>query len=314
MDFITVDFETPNRKNNSLCAMGITFVKHGEVVFSRMVLVNPNAPFSQMNVDLHGISEETVKNAPTFPAVWSEYERYFRHYPVVMHNCSFDTGVLAKDAKRWGINLPPMDVYCTMRLYQHNFPEYGHFSLDALSERFGVSLSHHQCDSDSLATAKLMLRLLDDENTCIFSSSAYCYVPKDNDETERPVKEQISAHRTAIFMQGGSGDTVTPSLDYSNEPIQFPYRVFAITGQIEGYSRKEITDRIQGKGGTVVSNVSRRVHFLVVGAEDREVVGADGKSRKIMEAERLISERHYIHIIEASRLLAALADENAPSC
>lgn len=167
MDFIAVDFETPNRKNDSTCAMGITFVKNSQIVFNDCVLVNPQADFDSYNIKIHGIRMEDVQNKPSFNDVWPQYEKYFKHYPVVMHNADFDTAVLYKIAHRYGIALPKMDFYCTKQLYKENY----HFEkcgLKELCERFSLELKHHNPASDSLCTAKLMLRLLEDENASIY--------------------------------------------------------------------------------------------------------------------------------------------------
>ena len=84
MDFIAVDFETPNRKNDSICSMGITLVKNTQVVWSRSTLVNPRAVFDDRNIGVHGITRQMVKESPTFAQIWQEYGRYFRHYSVVI--------------------------------------------------------------------------------------------------------------------------------------------------------------------------------------------------------------------------------------
>ena len=146
MDFIAVDFETPNRKNDSICSMGITLVKNTQVVWSRSTLVNPHAVFDDRNIGVHGITRQMVKESPTFAQIWQEYGRYFRHYSVVMHNAGFDASVLKKAAKRDGVSLPPMDIYCTMRLCEENYG-FEHLSLSSICDHFGFC--HHHDDGHS---------------------------------------------------------------------------------------------------------------------------------------------------------------------
>ncbi|MEG1884460.1 MAG: exonuclease domain-containing protein [Clostridia bacterium] len=309
MDFISVDFETPNRKNNAICAMGITFVKDKQVVFNRLVYVKPTVPFDKFNTKLHGISADTVATAPDFLAVWNEYRSYFNHYPVVMHNCSFDTSVLYKEAKRFHIDLPPLDVYCTYRLYKSNYPEYEKHSLNALASRFDIELNHHCCGSDSLAAAKLMMRLLDDESTCIFSSNAVCYNPKDQpcEQDEEPLEElNNERNKQYAYLKGGTGEFTQPICNYNDESIEFYANHFCFTGSIDGYSRTCLKDIIIEKQGFFSNHINTKTNYLIVGVEDIGIVGRDGRSQKIIDAEALIYNGVPIRIVKYTHFIEEL--------
>ena len=65
--FIAFDVETPNGLNNRMSAIGITVIENGAITDEFYSLVNPETHFDSFNVQLTGISEKSVKNAPTFP-------------------------------------------------------------------------------------------------------------------------------------------------------------------------------------------------------------------------------------------------------
>ena len=65
--FIVFDVETPNYQNNRMSAIGITIIENGEIVDDYYSLVDPETHFDYFNIQLTGISEETVKDSPTFP-------------------------------------------------------------------------------------------------------------------------------------------------------------------------------------------------------------------------------------------------------
>ena len=46
------------------------------------------------NIQLTGISEKTVADAPAFPDLWAEIEPIFSSGILVAHNAVFDMGVL----------------------------------------------------------------------------------------------------------------------------------------------------------------------------------------------------------------------------
>ena len=72
--YIAFDVETPNHLNNRMSAIGITVIEDGAVVDQFFSLVNPETHFDYFNVQLTGINEEIVRNAPTFPEVWEKIE------------------------------------------------------------------------------------------------------------------------------------------------------------------------------------------------------------------------------------------------
>ncbi len=312
MDFIAVDFETPNGKNDSTCAMGITFVKNSQIVFNDLVLVNPQADFDSYNIGIHGITMDSVQDKPTFDQVWPKYEKYFKHYPVVMHNASSDTAFLYKIAYRYGMLLPKMDFYCTKQLYFENY----HFEkngLDKLCERFSIEPDHHNPPSDSLCAAKLMLRLLEDENASIHVTIPFeefkkrasrhgCTLLDDpNASPSRPAPPRKPRKKSA------EKDYVQPACDYFDGEITIPGNCFVFTGDIPGLERDRAEELVIKHGGSVNRNVSKKVDFLIVGLEDRNIVtDPDGKSGKIKHAESLVKKGFPIHIIESSKFVEHL--------
>lgn len=67
MDFVAIDVETANSDLASICQIGIVGFEDGLPKHSWQSLVNPEDYFDDMNVLIHGIDEDAVKDAPTFP-------------------------------------------------------------------------------------------------------------------------------------------------------------------------------------------------------------------------------------------------------
>ena len=295
MDFLAIDFETPNRRNDSICAMGITLVKDSLVKFNRSLLINPHAQFDEMNISIHGITKAAVKDAPDFSEVWREYERYFRHYPLVAHNATFEKCVLQKAARRCSIQLPKLDYYCTMRLYEENYG-FHQCSLDKLCEKYGVALDHHNAGSDSLAAAQLMLLLSQNEDAalhtldCSEAGSTAPQKPKEDFYRLRPSSPE---------------NLIQPECCYADDSeIHVPYHIFCFTGEIPGISRADAQNFVTHHNGVVTSSVSRRTHYLIVGQEDSSIVGGEGgKSSKILKAEELAAQGAIVKIIRYEKFV-----------
>lgn len=155
--FIAFDVETPNYYNNRMSAIGITVVEDGAIVDEYYSLVNPETHFDIFNTELTGISAKTVKNAPTFPQLWRDIEPLMSSGLLVAHNAVFDMNVLKKCLRDYRIAWKPYARYtCTVQLGRRLYPGVSH-RLNDDCDRLGISLNHHQADSDSRACAEILL-------------------------------------------------------------------------------------------------------------------------------------------------------------
>lgn len=160
--FVVFDVETPNRLSNRMSAIGITVIENEEITDEFYSLVNPETYFDYFNVRLTGISENTVKNAPVFPEIWSRIEPMMSSGLLVAHNAVFDMSVLKKCLSGYGIEWKPYVRYlCTVQMGKRVLPGMSH-KLDVLCDYYGISLDHHQAASDSRACAEILLRYLDE--------------------------------------------------------------------------------------------------------------------------------------------------------
>ncbi len=160
--FVVFDVETPNRMNNRMSAIGITVIEDGVITEEFFSLVNPEQGFDYFNVQLTGIDEEKVADAPTFPELWEKIEPIMSSGLLVAHNAVFDLGVLKKCLRGYDIEWKPYVRYlCTVQMGKRMLPGMKH-NLNILCEYYGIALDHHQADSDSHACAEILLRYLED--------------------------------------------------------------------------------------------------------------------------------------------------------
>ena len=101
--FIAFDVETPNRLSHRMSAIGITVIENGVITETFYSLVDPQTHFDYFNIKLTGIDAEKVKDAPTFPELWSKIEQLMSSGILVAHNAVFDMSVLKKCLNDYGI-------------------------------------------------------------------------------------------------------------------------------------------------------------------------------------------------------------------
>ncbi len=158
--FIAFDVETPNRMNHRMSSIGITVIEDGEIVERYDSLVNPETHFDYFNTRLTGIRAEMVREAPTFPELWSEIEPRMSSGLLVAHNAVFDMGVLKKCLHDYGIEWRPYVRYlCTVQMGRRILPGVSH-KLNDMCDYYGICLDHHQAASDSQACAEILLRYM----------------------------------------------------------------------------------------------------------------------------------------------------------
>lgn len=160
MKYIVFDVETPNRYNSRISAIGITVIEDGEITDSFFSYVDPETFFDPFNTQLTGIDEDTVAGSPAFPELWEQISGLMGSGILVAHNAPFDMGVLKKCLSYYDIYWKPAASYCcTVQIGRRLLPDISH-KLNCMCDYYGISLDHHQADSDSRAAAEILLRYM----------------------------------------------------------------------------------------------------------------------------------------------------------
>ena len=161
MRYVIFDVETPNFANNRMSAIGIILLEDGRIRDSFFSLVQPETHFDTFNISLTGITPQAVKDAPTFAALWPVIRPLLESGILVAHNAPFDMAVLGKCLRDYQISWRRIVPYiCTCRLAKRALPTLLNHKLDTLCRYYGIKLDHHKADSDALACAQILLRLM----------------------------------------------------------------------------------------------------------------------------------------------------------
>lgn len=153
MTFTALDFETANASRASACAIGVVWVREGQVVRTAYELIRPDPPwFDPMNISIHGITPADVADAPCFAEVWGRLQPDLCG-PVVAHNAAFDMSVLRKALDTSALPYPALDYVCSCVLSRMAWPGFPSYRLDAMAALAGVRFRHHHAEEDARACA-----------------------------------------------------------------------------------------------------------------------------------------------------------------
>ena len=154
-----IDVETPNLYNDKICSIGITNIVDGKIEASKGFLIDPECSFNATTTKIHNITPEMVVGKPSFDKIWSTISPDFDDTVLVAHNASFDLNVLKKVFYHYGISANKAYYIDTLTVAKVIFPNLHNHKLNTLCDSLGIELNHHNAESDSLATAKLLLAM-----------------------------------------------------------------------------------------------------------------------------------------------------------
>jgi|GEM_PF-1054158 len=162
LDFISIDFETANSQRVSACSIGIVVVKNGLISDRIYHYINPgDVVWGQINMKIHKITPEKVKDADSFPEMWKKISHLFDNTLIIAHNASsFDMSVLRYCLDLHNIPAPDFKYGCTMQSAKNNGWD---AKLKDLCKKFKIPLDHHNALSDAEACAMLALKLHNDK-------------------------------------------------------------------------------------------------------------------------------------------------------
>ena len=119
LDFVAVDVETANGNWGSICQIGAVRFVAGEETESKVWLCQPPAGidhFEDINISIHGITADDVKDALTFPEAAGELINFMRDDVLVAHNAQFDSTALRSAFLRSQMPVPEIKLACSLAL------------------------------------------------------------------------------------------------------------------------------------------------------------------------------------------------------
>jgi DNA polymerase-3 subunit epsilon len=131
------------------------------VVDKFISLINPEKSIQPFVVNLTGINNKMLRNAPKFHEVAKRILEITEDTIFVAHNTSFDFRILKTEYSRLGYNFK-RNTLCTLELSKKLIPDMNSYSLGKLTKQLGIPLTQrHRASGDALATVKLFKLLLD---------------------------------------------------------------------------------------------------------------------------------------------------------
>lgn len=283
--YCVVDIETTgfSSKYDGILELSAIKVKNREVISKFSVLTNPEHYSFDINgqplyvdafiTELTGITNNMVKDAPTFQDVCGDFLDFIGNDIIVGHNVNFDINFIYDKLLESGLE-PLKNDYCDMlKMSKLSLRELGNHKLQTIAEFFGLNTDNaHRGLTDCFTTYSCFEKLRE----YVFSNEIdlSAYTPKGID------LRKLTTDKTDFDI---------------NNP--FYDRVFVFTGKLDNMERSKAAQIVIDFGGHCENNVTVKTNYLVLGNNDYCKAIKDGKSNKLKKAESLILKGQDLKII-----------------
>ena len=168
--FIVLDLETTGASPTNGCAIteiGAIAIRGGVILEEFSSFVNPQVALPEYIVNLTGITDEMLIDAPLINEVFPDFIEFIdRHEYVhlVAHNAPFDIGFLKAAATQLSHIWPKYEVIDTVKLARRVIErsEIENYKLGTLSQFFNTkALPNHRALDDVKTTVEVLHRLIE---------------------------------------------------------------------------------------------------------------------------------------------------------
>ena len=286
MNFVAIDVETANSDMASICQIGIAKFENGILVEEWVSLINPEDYFHFINVDIHGIDESDVTQAPKFSEVLDNL-KYFLDGAVCVCHTHFDRISIAKAFQKYSIQPLNISWLDSARVARRTWEEFAWsgYGLANVCKKIGYKFNHHDALEDAKASGQVLISAIKESKLDVDMWLK---------RVKQPINPEHSSQAAAIQRVGN------PEGDLHGEVIVF-------TGALQ-ILRNEAADLASKIGCNVASGVTKETTLLVVGDQDITKFGGKDKSTKHIKAEQLIAKGFSIRIIQESDFNDLIAD------
>ncbi|PUA18276.1 transposase [Glaciimonas sp. PCH181] len=278
MDFLALDVETANASLASICQIGIAIFRNGELTESWSTLVNPGDYFDEMNISIHGITDNDVKKSP----LWNDIYQYIQPLltgKIVVSHTAFDRGAIGQACRKYELPIVACTWLDTARIVRRAWPDLAHsgYGLKNVAKHLSIKFNHHDAREDAQTAGRILNHAI--HATGMTVADWLVRVAKPLDLTIPTIRRE------------GDLDGIL-----HGELVVF-------TGALT-ISRREAADLAARLGCDVGIGVTKHTTILICGDQDIRALNGHEKSSKHLKAELLIEKGQNIRILSENDFIS----------
>ncbi len=169
LTFVVFDTETTGLSpgKDRIVEIGAIKIRNGTIIEERDWLINPGQPIPARVTKIHGITDEMVKDKPSFAAVYPDFQAFVGDAILIAHNARFDVAMVKEEVERNNLSHPGNVVIDSLKLFRTWYPEAETHKLSDLAAHVGITGDgFHRGDADSRFTALILFEGLKSHPNC----------------------------------------------------------------------------------------------------------------------------------------------------
>ena len=172
-------------------------------------MVNPEREIQPFVVNLTGINNNMLRNAPKFYEIAKRIVEITQDCIIVAHNAQFDYRILRTEFKRLGFDFSK-ETLCTVELSKQLIPGKDSYSLGKLTRSLGIPVSdRHRAAGDAQATVTLFKMLLAKDTSKTIISESIRLEPKHQMEPRLlDIIDSLPSITGVYYMHDANGEVV----------------------------------------------------------------------------------------------------------
>lgn len=193
--YISIDLETTglHPKQDRIIEIGAVKVVEGRIEDTFSSFVNPGRKLEDRIVELTGITDNDLAEAPFIEEIFPKLEHFLGELPFVGHSILFDYSFLKKVAVN--MNRPfEKDAIDTLKIARKYLDQLEHRNLDYLCEYYGIPHHAHRALQDAEATSTLYQKLAENyynEKEALFRPQKLAFAVKKDTPATKAQKERL---------------------------------------------------------------------------------------------------------------------------
>jgi len=158
---VFIDTETTGLSNTAEI-IEICIVDHDNSLLFES-LIRPRRPIPADVTRIHGITNEMVRDAPTWLQIWTEVESVLRSRSVGIYNAEFDLRMFQQShlANGLPLHLPPSRIFCIMKLFSDFSGAFKWLKLEEARAQCLIPIPNsHRARDDAMLARAVFLHMI----------------------------------------------------------------------------------------------------------------------------------------------------------
>lgn len=273
-NYVLLDIETTGLSPNYDCIIEIGAIKVScdKIIDEFHSFVAYNDKLSEFIVELTGITNEMLADAPSANDVIKDFDNFVSDSIIVGYNVNFDIDFLYDYFENLLNKKFQNNFIDCMRMARKLYPNEKNHRLKDMVKIYGLSVEKVHRALDDCKTTKMVFDKLHDEVLEKYLTKELFF-------------EQFNSKYYSNKLNANDIKTTNTEFDVTHPVYD---RSFVFTGKLEKITRAEAMQIVVDLGGKIQNNVTSETNFLILGNNDYCTTIKGGKSSKQKKAENMM--------------------------